>query len=122
MIQLTKVYPVQWRQLTEQFCRYWNVRNQLTVNCVWMLLGVHNKEMEESVEPAIRIYNNSSESNVTSCLAHMTMSKAKLEDTLCYFHDIFCSIFTRQNDQAFCGRGLACSVVTAVASENDGRV
>ena len=38
---------------------------------------VHNKGREESVEPAIRVYNNSSESNVTSCLAHVTMPNAK---------------------------------------------
>ena len=32
---------------------------------------------EESVELAIRVYNNSSESNVTSGLAHVTIPNAK---------------------------------------------
>ena len=60
----------------------------------WLILRVHNKGREESVEPVIRVYNNSSESYVTSCLAHVTMPNAKNSkfsltmkkgDTYCYF-------------------------------------
>ena len=38
---------------------------------------VHNKRREESVKLAIRVYNNSSESNATSGLAHVIMPNAK---------------------------------------------
>ena len=36
-----------------------------------MLSRVHNRRKEESVELAIRVYNNSSQSNVTSGIAHV---------------------------------------------------
>ena len=38
---------------------------------------VHSKGREANAKLAIRLYNNSSESNMTSCLAHMTTPSAK---------------------------------------------
>ena len=49
-----------------------------------------------SIEPAIRVYINSSESNVTSCFVHVTMPNAKKSKislvtkkySFCYFNDM----------------------------------
>ena len=45
------------------------------------MASVHNKRREEGVEHAIRVYSNSSESNMTSCLAHMISANAFFCDT-----------------------------------------
>ena len=39
----------------------------------FVLTRVHNKGREESVEHAIRVYSSSSQSNVTSCIAHVSI-------------------------------------------------
>ena len=77
---------------------YMSVCLSVLAGC-YTLARVHNKGREESVEHAIRVYNNSSESNVTSCRAHVIVLNAKNSKFLLNtkkgpvfrsFRDIFC--------------------------------